>query len=163
MEDTKDFDELFCRYYEALYVFALQFLEEEESHDVVSAAFEDVWLNFVEIRKESAKSYLYKDVRNKCLDLLRRKKHRREYVAYVEKTTFIYNNVDEHIEEMERMKAIEEAIALLKSPTLEIFTACYVDHLSYKETAEKMQISVNTVKKHIKIALKFFREKKLKK
>ena len=161
MEETKDFDAIFRKYYDALYIFARQFLDEDESHDVVTAAFEDVWVNFANIQKETVRSYLYKDVRNKCLDILRHSKYEQAYVSYLENLTQEYNNVEEHIEELERAKAIQRAISLLKSPTFEIFTACYVDNLSYKETAEQMGISINTVKKHIKIALKFFRERRL--
>jgi len=163
MEETKDFDEIFRKYYGALYTFARQFLDADQSHDVVTAAFEDVWVNFALIKKETARSYLYKDVRNKCLDILRHSKYEQEYASFVGKMTIYYNNVEDHIEELEKEKAIQDAIARLKSPTLEIFTACYVDHLSYKEVAEQMNISINTVKKHIKIALKYFREQKLKK
>lgn len=160
MEDTKEFDVIFCKYYEALHFFACQFLDAEEAQDVVTAAFEDVWLHFEEIEHQKARGYLYTDVRNKCLDILRRSKYEQAYIKHLKEMTGGYNDVEAYVEQSERDRIIQESVKLLKSPTFEIFTACYVDGLSYKETAEQMGISINTVKKHIKVALKFFRERR---
>ena len=49
MEEIKDFDTIFRQYYEPLYYFAMQFLDATDSQDVVSMAFENVWLNFKDI------------------------------------------------------------------------------------------------------------------
>ena len=158
MEEIKDFDTIFRHYYEALYFFAMQFLDETESKDVVSMAFEDVWLNFHDIKPEALRSFLYKDVRNKCLDALRRKHHAQAYVQYVQAMTLEYDDLEAHLEVEERERYGRQALSMLKSPSKEIFVACYVDGHTYKEVAEKMDISVNTVKKHVSKALSLFRQ-----
>ncbi len=158
MEEIKDFDTIFRQYYEALYYFAMQFLDETESQDVVSMAFEDVWLNFDNIQSDAIKSFLYKDVRNKCLDVLRHKRHAQSYVQYVQAMTSDYSEDGNPLEAEERERYVAKALAMLRPPSKEIFVACYVDGHSYKEVAEMMGISINTVKKHVSKALSLFRQ-----
>lgn len=163
MDDPKEFDTIFRTYYEALFFFARQYLDEEESDDVVCASLEDLWEHFADIHREAAKSYLYRVVRNKCIDTLRHKKHVQTYIGFVKAMTAEYDDIESHLETEERDRRVAEALAMLQPPTIDIFTACYVEGKSYKEVAEAMGISTNTVKKHISKALALFRERRLKK
>ena len=165
MEDRKEFDEIFRLYYSQLYFFARQFLmDTEDCQDIVSDAFEDVWLNFSSIRADAAKSFLYTDVRRKCIDRLRHLNTQRQYAEVCRKITECYDT-DDGIREMEeRERIIGQVIDDLQHPTTrEIFVACYVDHKKYVSVAEEKGISVSTVKKHIVKALKAIRERNDKK
>lgn len=163
MEEKKEFDELFRQYYQELYFFAMQFLHnEEDSRDVVSDAFEDVWVNFASLQRKTVRYYLYKDVRNKCIDLLRRISTRQQYAALYKKVTSIYVRDNDMVEAEEREQKVKQVLDSLKSPTREIFTACYVEQKKYAEVAETMGISTETVKKHVMRALKFIKEKRQK-
>ena len=64
------------------------------------------------------------------------------------------------LEWQEREARIKEILDAMKPPTRDIFIACYVDHKKYAEVATLMAISIDTVKKHIKKALRFIREKR---
>ena len=161
MEDIKDFDWVFRQYYEELYFFAMQFLHDmEESRDVVSEAFEDVWVHYASIKKETVRFYLYRIVRNKCIDYLRHQKIHQQYAELMQQITKGYDESMTTVEWQEREAHVQKILDSLQPPTRDIFIACYVDHKKYAEVAELMAISIDTVKKHIKKALRFIRERR---
>ena len=72
MRDDLNFDDLFRLYYDSLFRFARQFInDDEDCHDIVSNAYEDVWRNFSHIEEKTVKAYLYTTVRNRTIDYLR--------------------------------------------------------------------------------------------
>ena len=161
MDDIKDFDKIFRQYYEELYFFAMQFLSDpEESKDVVSDAFEDVWHNYSSIQKETVRHYLFRSVRNKCIDILRHRKVQLQHAELMRQITRGYDERMDTLEWQEREAHVQRILYALKPPTRDIFIACYVDHKKYAEVATMMSISIDTVKKHVKKALRFIREQR---
>ncbi len=161
MHEIKEFDQLFRLYYEPLYRFALQFVaDSEECHDIVSGAFEDVWRSFEHIEAATVKSFLYTNVRNKCIDFLRRQKCQRRYLQYVEHVSERFSHSLQQIEHEEMQSLLDQFLGEMKSPTREILEACYLHEKKYKEVAAEMNISIATVKKHMVRALKTLRELK---
>lgn len=161
MTERTDFDRIFRLYYEKLYYFALQYIaDEEECHDIVSAAYEDVWRNFAKIEAETVRQYLYASVRNKCIDYLRRQSRQLRYAEFVANTTSTYVSESRYLEQEDNERIISQVLDTLKPPTREILEACYLEEKKYKEVAEEMKISISTVKKHMVKALKMIRELK---
>lgn len=64
---------------------------------------------------------------------------------------------DDITEEM--LQAIEAEIKKLPPRMREVLTSVYIDGLSYRETSEKLNISISTVKTLLVNALKRLREK----
>lgn len=159
MRERQEFDQLFRQHYEPLYRFALQIVADEaECHDIVSAAFEDVWRSFDTIEASMTKGFLYTNVRNKCIDHLRHQKCHNQYIRYVEHLSSRYTLDRHQMEHEETMRAVNRVIADMKSPTREILEACYLQEKKYKEVAQEMGISISTVKKHMVRALRLLRE-----
>lgn len=159
MRETQDFDRIFRLYYAELLTYALRYVNrEEDCHDIVATAYEDVWRNFGAIDELTVRQFLYTNVRNKCIDHLRRQQcHQR----YVEATALLSQDyIDETLaqEHEERMKTALQVVGSLKSPTREILEACYLHGKKYQEVAEEMGISLSTVKKHMVRALKTLRD-----
>ena len=71
-----------------------------------------------------------------------------------------YDESMDTLEWQEREARVKEILDAMKPLTRDIFIACYVDHKKYAEVATLMAISIDTVKKHIKKALRFIREKR---
>jgi len=162
MRDSDKFDSLFRLHYEPLYRFALQFVaDEEECHDIVSAVFEDVWRCIGSVEAATAKGYLYTNVRNRCIDHLRRRQCHSRYIKYVEYLSSRCITADQQMEHEEACRQADRLIAAMKSPTREILEACYIEEKKYKEVAAEMHISIATVKKHMVKALKLLRGQKL--
>ena len=57
-----------------------------------------------------------------------------------------------------RLARLEEKLALLSDKQREVLVKCVVEGKKYKEVAEELNITLNTVKTHITRALKFLRE-----
>src|SRR5688572_10066702 len=76
MGEGNSFDFFFRQYYTALCYFANSILHnEEEARDIVQDSFVKLWdSQTINERSETVKSFLYTAVRNKCVDLLRKKK-----------------------------------------------------------------------------------------
>lgn len=164
MIEESAFDGLFRRYYTELYIFAKRLvLTDADSQDIVSEAYEDVWNNMARLEVDTVRAFLYKNVRNKCIDHLRRLATRRNYVQLMSRITQEYDMADRLTELHERESIINEVLDSLPDYTRQIFTACYVDHKKYIEVAEEMGISTSTVKKYIVRALRLIAEKRHKK
>lgn len=159
MDNSSDFDTIFRQYYEPLFHFAHQFVDDEdECHDIVSSAYETVWTNFASIEKENVRQFLYTIVRNRAIDSIRKSSKHRSYIEYASTMSQHEVTSDRLGERDDEMRIIEQLYDDLGSPTAEILRACYVEDKKYREVAEEMGISIATVKKHIIKALARIRE-----
>ena len=128
----------------------------------VSAAFEDVWRHFDTIDREAVRAFLYKNVRNKCIDHLRRNTTHRRHASLYAQLTEDYDHADRLSELHEREQIVSRVLASLPDYTRQIFIACYVDRKTYHEVAGELGISPHTVKKYISRALQIIAEQRKK-
>lgn len=161
MTDISEFDHLFRTHYEPLFHFARQFVsDEEECHDIVSAAFESVWDSRATIESDKVRYLLYTVVKNKAIDYLRKAVRHRSYLQYVSAMGDYMTSPERLGEHDDEQRIIRRVLDELGSPTGDILRACYIEEKKYREVAEEMNISIATVKKHIVKALKHIREVK---
>lgn len=164
MKDKADFDRLFRQYYAELFVFAHRMVwSEEECHDIVNDAYEMLWRHFARIEAATARAWLYATVRNGCLDHLEHLRHHKDYAELYRRLTSLVDDNDWLAEHDERTKVINDVLGKMDEKSRRILHACYVERKKYKDVAEEMGISINTVKKYVMRALKTIRENKLKK
>jgi RNA polymerase sigma-70 factor (ECF subfamily) len=158
MQGDRDFDKLFRDNYQSLFFFARSFVDnEEECRDLVEDVFEEAWKNFGSLKPGAAKAWLFKNLRNKCIDHLRHNNHRLKYVAFIRIMGHQFEDPETLPEIEDRQRIIKQRLNLLKPPTDRIFRACYIEHKKYAEVAAMLHISTDTVKKHIIRALKIVR------
>lgn len=161
MVEGREFDALFRKYYGELYGFARHFVAvDADCEDIVSDAFEDVWRSLDQLQMETVRPFLYKNVRNKCIDHLRRQGTRRQHAELYARLTIGYDDPSKLLELKEREAAVVRVLQALPDYTRRIFTACYVDRKQYREVADELGISPNTVKKYISQALQLLREQR---
>ena len=152
---------MFDNYYQLLCVFALRFLHSfDDAEDVV----QDVFVNFWEKKKGTAfsgslKSYLFGAVQKAALY------HERGAGRVVFEGIDAYAGLladdmpgEREEELLARKEKLYKEIQLLPEKCREVFMAIVLEGLSYKETAEKLDVSVNTVKTHYARALKQLRD-----
>ena len=164
MQREETFRQLFHDYYAPLCGFAHQLVQDaDDCRDIVSTVFEGLWTHYADIEESTVKAYLYRSVRNLCINHLRKAGYRRQYIDFAMKLTEPYASDDTFAEQQERDLAIKTVMDGLPQTTREILTACYLEEKKYKEVAEERNISKETVKKHIVRALKMIRELNLKK
>ena len=111
-------ESLYETFYQRLFLYALTFLDnEDEAKDAVGEVFSKVW-NQWEKNGQAEKvtqSFLYRLTRNKCLDILRHDKARRNYAAFVSYMPS-FENEDEVIHYENRISELKEAIDRLPEP-----------------------------------------------
>ncbi len=154
------FDDFFRSYFPALCQFANTYLKDiEQSKDIVQESFVKLWEKHSEINSPySIRSFLYKIVRNKCIDVLRRKKVKDK--GYEE---FKYLNAhwsQEEINEIihwETIRKIYCEISILPPKMQQVFRMYYLEGKKYQEIAKEMKISYHTVRHHKTRALELLK------
>lgn len=157
--DERVYKHLFYLYYANLVVYANTFLKNTgTAEDVVQEFFIAFWYekkhNHVE---RDLEGYLYRSVRNLCLNHLRDDKRRMaRFTDYVveESEDFRFS-----LEEMEEREEIQKAIDLLPEQCRLIFTLCCLESMKYQEVAEQLGISINTVRTQMTRAFKSLRDR----
>lgn len=159
-ENKVDFDRLFEENYTRLYYYALNIINnDEDAKDIVSNVFEYILLNNRSIdTSTSITPLLYKLVKSKCVDLLRRQGVKEKYDAYILSESdvseeYVYEEHDLMINN------ILDTIDSFPPQTRIVFRLCFLQGKKYKEIAEELDISTNTVKAHIMKALQLLRGK----
>ena len=158
--DKAQFEELFNLHYSNLCAYANNFLKElEAAEEVVQEVLFKVWTNRDKLEiTTSIQSYLFRAVRNGCLNVIKHVNIREEYKIHNERTIEMEERSQEDdviISELEQK--IREAIDMLPTERRKVFIMSRYDGLKYKEIAEKLKISVKTVENQMGSALKFLR------
>ncbi len=151
---------LYKKFYRKLFLYALTYLgEEEEARDMVSDMFVQLWYKWKEeptVRTPS-ESYLYAMLRSRCVDKLRRQEVENRYLQQLEKDRF---DNEEDVKEYEQtVTRLYTAIQQLPEPGKTILHHCYFDHMTYQQTADKLQMSLPMVKKHMAKIFQLLRDK----
>jgi len=144
LSEAGGFKNFFEEQYPSLCIFANHYLQDDAvSADIVQEAFVYVWSKREYIRDApAAKSYLYKYIKNHCLNFLRDSKRHQEILKEkLESPEFYRDNLIER----EAYEIIYHAIKDLSSQNQQVIELS-LDGLSNKEIAEKLDITINTVK-----------------
>lgn len=156
--DNKGFEELFGLHFGNLAGFVYNYVKDEEvAKDIVHDVFLTLWNNRRRLNPVyPVKSYLFTLAQNSALNYLR---HLRVVEANERVVSEVLEASAEELDDYERrLQRLEEKLALLSDKQREVLVKCVVEGRKYKEVAEEMDISLNTVKTHITRALKFLRD-----
>lgn len=158
--DVHTFEQLYDGHYPSLCLFANKYLGDLDlSRSLVQELFVDLWLKREElaVSQDSAKSYLFKSVRNRSIDYLREIKKTVSLSAVPECN--LNAPFEDKVEEAELNARLNRAISELPEKCREVFLLCRFEGLKYSQVAEKLNISVKTVEMQMGIALKKIRDK----
>jgi len=155
------FEMVFRTYYRPLCQYAYSFLnDKDEAEEVVQAAFINVWdkRDQVEIQT-SLKAYLYRIVRNSCLNVIKHEKVKKQHVANEMATgEASHESVSQSVISLELEAKIADAMKALPEQCRLVFQLSRFEELKYSEIADQLNISVKTVENQIGKALKIMRE-----
>lgn len=158
-EDEIRFERLFRDNYQRLYLYALDWVEDEEqAKDIVGTLMSDLWAKRDRWHPDNEMAYMYGALRNRCISHLKKNVRYRETleVYLQEKLCLIDEDIDVHEENLARMEQIMEA---LSPRTRLIVEKCYLEGCKYKEVAELLDTTPGMIHKHISKALAIFRKK----
>lgn len=143
---------LYQQFYKPLTVFANTLISDKAAcEDII----QNLFYHFIkkqiyrQIPPDSLSSYLFRSVRNNCLNYLRDRK------TFTDVEYLKFNAIEEEamVFSPELVKAIRTAIDHLPEKTRQVIVSVIIQRKKYKETAQEMNISVNTVKSQLKNGL----------
>ena len=152
--DTSALEYFFREYTDVLYYRALGFVKDNlAAEDIV----QEVFIRFWQLRKnlkitDSVPGYLCKAVDHRCHNYLEhlKVKHRyEESQKWEEEMEEVSDDEEELNIKRERLKMFVDS---LPEKCREIFILACIEGLKYKQVAEKLDVSVNTVKTQLKSA-----------
>jgi RNA polymerase sigma-70 factor (ECF subfamily) len=156
-----DFEALFKMHYGSLCSYACNFLKDPDAaEEVVQEVMFKVWTGRETLVFDtSVKSYLFRAVRNACMNVIKHQKVREDYRSWREHT-----GDDTGLSQEDAMIATEleekirEAIDRLPLGRRKVFVMSRYEGLTYPQIAGKLDISVKTVENQMGQALKTLRE-----
>lgn len=152
------FERMFWEYSPRLYRFALGYVMNVElAEDIVQDAFLHLWETLPSLPENThVGNYLYSSVKNLCLNYL---KHLQVEDSHKNKLAeaLIFMGSMEYEDDSELMEKLKECISQLPEQQRKILEMKIFQDMSYKEIAERLNISETTVHTHVKRAYQFIR------
>lgn len=165
--DQQALEMLFSVYFPRLNDFARNVVKDDViSQDIVQDVFVKVWEKKSEIESINLEAYLFRLVRNRCIDYIKHLKVVNERMQQIQisskyeelyRIDFIGNEPYVLIEQELKLK-IEKTINRLPDRCREVFILSRMNGLKNKEIAEKLNINIKNVERHISRAMQSFRE-----
>lgn len=152
------FKQLYYIHYKELHRFAKTFLHKKELvEEALQDVFTKIWLNRHTLDSiQNLKVYLFKAVKNKCLDYLE-KENPFNHLELDEVQVNI-GNLSRSPEDMmisaEMLVQINHILQSLPPKCKVVFQLVKEENLKYREVAEILNISIKTVENQVGIALK---------
>jgi RNA polymerase sigma-70 factor (ECF subfamily) len=152
---------LFKTFYQPLCQYAYSFLrDKDEAEEVVQSAFVNIWDRREELTiQTSVKSYLYRAVRNACLNVIKHERVKKEHETHeLAQGEPVHEGTSEGVMMTELERRIAAAMKALPEQCRLVFQLSRFEELRYAEIAEQLNISVKTVENHMGKALRIMRE-----
>jgi RNA polymerase sigma-70 factor (ECF subfamily) len=167
--DIKAFEILYKDYHPRMFAYAKRFIADTEVvKDILQELFSDFWNRKEEWAIEiSVNAFLFRMLHNRCIDYLRKQSIRDNFASLsslrLSEVKYRYFDFEEDpfptIFMAEINEIVEKAIAGLSPQTKEIFQMSRNQGLKNSEIAEKMNLSIRTVEKHIYQTLKILKSR----
>ncbi len=157
--DRESFDVIFDRFYPALCAYGKQFVALEDAENIAQDTMLWLWENRSNhVIEKSLDTYLFRAVRNRALTLISHGKVRRRV------TDSIHRSMSERVDDPDMYIAdelasrLEQALRQLPPTYREAFEMNRFQGLSYKEIAERLNVSPKTFDYRIGQSLKALRK-----
>jgi RNA polymerase sigma-70 factor (ECF subfamily) len=160
-DDHEAFKILFDGFYASLCHYASHFLyNDAQAEEVVQELFVKIWeMRKTLVIRTSFQQYLFRSVRNKCLNIIRQEKVKKLHAGKIKKELLSEDSEEDFFLTPEMAIQIEETIASLPEKRRIIFRLNRENGLKYREIAEQLGISVKTVEAQMGMSLKALRDK----
>lgn len=153
------FKSLFDKYYHPIKNFLYYKLGDVDlAEDLTQEVFVKAWQKKDELIPETVKSYLYTIAGNLAINHFNSAKHRYEFQLNEQSETTSESPLF-IMEKDEFAKQLEQSIGMLTENQRVVFLMNRIDDLTYKEIAERLEISVKAVEKRMHNALEVLRDK----
>ncbi|MFD1629780.1 RNA polymerase sigma-70 factor [Pseudopedobacter beijingensis] len=156
--NTDAFNEIYNRYWNVMFMSAYNVLRDREPcMDIVQELFIWLWEHRNQLDIASLKPYLMVAVKFKVANFIRSGKVRDSFFEKLKQTEEPYELAQDSLEVKELMAMINHFTNQLPEKCRKVFLLSRQEHLSNKEIAERLGISVKTVENQMTIAIKKMR------
>jgi len=160
--NEKAFRQVFDMYHHQLGDFIMRLTESERiTQEIVQDVFLKIWINRNTLAEiDCFKAYLFVVAKNhafNCLKQIAREKMRqKEWVDSVVRAASIEED-DEENNVLISINKIDEAVSLLPPQQQKVYLLSRMDGMRQQAIASELNISLETVKKHMVLALRFLK------
>ncbi|KOS05505.1 RNA polymerase subunit sigma [Flavobacterium akiainvivens] len=155
--DRHAFDVLFHRYWKRLFAYAYKiFNEAEVCEDIVQELFISLWNNAPQSNILNLEAYLLRAVKYRIANHIRSLKFERAQLDIIENIGAPTATVDD-IEYKQLEANLMEKVQQFPPKCREVFMLSRFENCSNAEIAQRLNISVHTVEKHITHALRLLK------
>lgn len=158
--DEEAFTLIYNKYHKLLYVLSYRYLMNAEmAEDAVQHVFTRLWEFRSELRVGvSLKNYLFTMTKNHILNIIRNENNAlTKNYEMAQAAPGIEDNLIENLEKKELMSLFYKALDKLPPQKRDICLMKVRDELTNQEIADKLKLSINTIKTHYSDALKLLR------
>jgi len=157
-DDVSAFEVIYNRYSKNMFLYAMNiFKKKEVCEDIIQNVFTDFWSKRKGVKITNLKSYLFQSVKFQVFNHIRNQKISSEDLSRLE-IIDISSNLTQKIEFEELQKLISDQVTRLPERCKLIFILSRYDHMSNKEIAAELGISIQAVKNQISKAIREIRE-----
>jgi RNA polymerase sigma-70 factor (ECF subfamily) len=154
-KDIRAFEGFYKQQYKSFFMAAFKYLNDSSlCQEVVNDVFMKIWEDAEKLTIESSlRSYVYRAVINRSINVLNKQKKEAKHLKelrYVQDETYELRQIEENELKIALYKAIEQ----LPDQCKRVFCMSRFEQLKQQEIADKLGISIKTVKNHITHALK---------
>lgn len=158
--DEEAFTQIYNKYHKLLYVLSYRYLMNAEmAEDAVQHIFTRLWEFRSELRVGvSLKNFLFTMTKNHILNIIRNENSAlAKNYEMAQAAPGVDDNLIENLEKKELMSLFYKALDKLPPQKRDICLMKVRDELTNQEIADKLKLSINTIKTHYSDALKLLR------
>ncbi|WP_257666359.1 RNA polymerase sigma factor [Parapedobacter tibetensis] len=157
--DSRAFKLIFDHYNSRVYTFALKYLKStQQAEEATQEIFLKLWEKGESLSDiVDLDNYIFTISRNHSFDQLRRMKIRSKLMVALPNHDDYTNETEETIMLHDTRRILEEAIVQLPPQQKRVYQLCHQQGLKYEQAAAQMNLSAQTVHRHMKLALRFLR------
>ncbi len=164
-EDNKDaFVQIYRQHWEVMYTASVKVLRDEQlAQDVLQDVFLALWHRRKEINllKSSLSAYLRTAAQNRSIHYIQKNITKKDYLSKLAQTIEhlqYATSPDEPLCQKEILGTLHNAIGTMPPQMQKVFLLSRENDLSHAQIAHRLNISEQTVRKHMQRALRFLKK-----
>ncbi|MFI3280374.1 MAG: RNA polymerase sigma-70 factor [Rikenellaceae bacterium] len=157
--DMKGYERLYELFYPSYLVFTKRLVNDDSAaEDIMQNVFLKVWEHRQTLDcNGSIKAYLFVLTKREVLNVWRRKRRTEISLQDVKDLLSCDSGVEQRLEREQTLATVNRVVAEMPMQRKLIFTLSRYDNCTNREIAERLNISVRTVEKHLELAIKFLK------
>lgn len=154
--DEDAFKKFFDAHYDAVFIFLRsRNVARDVAEDLIQKAFLYIWENRKKIKPDlSLKAYLFRIAYTRMLNHFEQDRNHVDLENHVNGTNKTPHDAAEY---NDLHMAFRKVISNMPERRRLVFESCFLEEMTYKETADLLSISVKTVENHMALAFKDLR------